>query len=94
MGPQLHVIAAQPSALQVLAATGAWDHRAPSNPHTPDLHQVLITTPAARAHDAHGLGELWGVRAEECRAPIVAHSTHRYSAVGILGSRRVHGWHR
>jgi phosphoadenosine phosphosulfate reductase len=63
----LDVVPARWSALQVLAATGAWDHQAPADPGAPDLHQVLITEPAGRAHTAHGPGELWGVRAGESR---------------------------
>lgn len=70
----LHVLPAQPSALQILAASGAWDHHAPTGLHVPDLHQALITGPAGRAHHAHGAGELWGVRAEESRGRAAAYS--------------------
>lgn len=60
----LHRIPADPPLLDVLADTGAWDHRAPDGP-VPDLHRILITEPARRAHDLLGPGELWGVRADE-----------------------------
>ena len=63
---QLHVVPARHTTLELLVASGAWDHTATRQP-TPNLHQVLITEPAARAHQAHGPGELWGVRAEESR---------------------------
>lgn len=69
----LSVFPAQPSALQILATCGAWDHRRPDRP-TPDLHRALITEPAARAHTAHGPGELWGVRAEESRGRAAAYA--------------------
>jgi phosphoadenosine phosphosulfate reductase len=41
----------------------------------PDLHEILITEPAGRAHDAHGAGELWGVRAEESRGRAALYAT-------------------
>ncbi len=66
LGLQLHWIRARHTTLELLAASGAWDHTAPRHP-TPDLHDVLITEPAARAHHEHGRGELWGVRAQESR---------------------------
>ena len=56
---------ARHSTLEVLAATGHWDHRAPVSTNAPSLHRILITDPAARAHADHGRGEVWGVRAEE-----------------------------
>jgi phosphoadenosine phosphosulfate reductase len=31
------------------------------------MHQVLITEPARHAHQRHGDGELWGIRAQESR---------------------------
>jgi phosphoadenosine phosphosulfate reductase len=60
----LHVIAAQPDALTVLRASGAWDHQAPDD-LTADLHQAIITRPAQAAHRRFGTGEVWGLRAEE-----------------------------
>lgn len=62
----LHIVAAQPSLLEVLVASGCWDHDA-ARAKTPNLHHTLITAPAAAAHDRFGLGELWGVRAAESR---------------------------
>ena len=64
---QLHWITAEPSLLEVLYASGAWDHRRARPAAVPDLHQILIGAPAAVAHQAHGPGELWGVRAAESR---------------------------
>lgn len=69
----LHVIPARLTTLEVLATNGSWDHHAPDRT-TPDLHQVLITEPAAVAHQAHGPGELWGVRAEESRGRSAAYA--------------------
>ncbi|MDN5797469.1 MAG: phosphoadenosine phosphosulfate reductase family protein [Intrasporangium sp.] len=70
----LDVIPAEHTTLEVLAATGAWDHHAQRNPAAPDLHRTLITTPAATAHERHGPGELWGVRAEESRGRAAAYA--------------------
>jgi phosphoadenosine phosphosulfate reductase len=64
---QLHWIPAQPTLLEVLHASGAWDHRRARPPAAADLHRILITGPAARAHRVHGPGEVWGVRAAESR---------------------------
>lgn len=68
------VIPARRTTLEILAATGAWDHHAPRNPNVPDLHQILITEPAAHAHARHGPGEVWGVRAEESRGRAAAYT--------------------
>ncbi len=70
----LDVIPARHTTLEVLVASGAWDHHATRDPHAPDLHQVLIREPAAKAHDRHGAGELWGVRAEESRGRAAAYA--------------------
>ena len=70
----LHTVPARLSALEVLAAGGAWDHRAPTGAAVPNLHQVLISEPAAAAHRAHGPGELWGVRAQESRGRAAAYA--------------------
>lgn len=70
----LDVIPARLTTLQVLATNGSWDHQATVNPTAPDLHHVLITEPASRAHQAHGPGELWGVRAEESRGRAAAYA--------------------
>ena len=47
---QLHWITARPSLLEILRASGAWDHRQARPPALPDLHQILIATPSAAAH--------------------------------------------
>ena len=64
----LHVVPAQPSALEYLQATGVWDHQAPTRHNLlrgNGFHHALITAPAAAAHADHGAGELWGIRAQE-----------------------------
>ena len=54
-----------PSALEVLEATGSWDHDSVINPEVANLHKILIIMPSAQAHAAFGVGELSGLRAEE-----------------------------
>jgi len=71
---QLHVVHPRRTALQILAASGMWDHAAPPAP-TPDLHTVLITGPAHYAHAEHGPGEVWGVRAQESRGRAAHYAT-------------------
>ncbi|MDJ0420783.1 phosphoadenosine phosphosulfate reductase domain-containing protein [Rhodococcus opacus] len=63
----LHRIPTDPPLLQVLADSGHWNHCAPVGAPV-DLHKVLITAPARRAHALLGPGELWGVRADESAA--------------------------
>ncbi len=70
----LDVIPARHTTLEVLVASGAWTHHGARNPDAPDLHQVLIVEPARTAHDRHGAGELWGVRAEESRGRAAAYA--------------------
>lgn len=69
----LDVVPATMSALEVMAANGSWDHHAPTR-GAPAMHRALITEPAAIAHDAHGAGELWGVRAQESRGRAAAYA--------------------
>lgn len=64
-GINLHIERSRVPLLTVLASNGSWDHRAPLSPVRTDLHELLITEPAARAHEQFGAGELWGVRADE-----------------------------
>lgn len=71
---QLHVMRPRHTALQILAASGMWDHTA-QTATTPDLHTVLITEPAHTAHTDHGPGELWGVRAHESRGRAALYAT-------------------
>lgn len=64
----LHILPARPDALTYLRATGAWDHDAPTRPELlrgRTFHDVLIGGPAREAHELHGPGELWGIRAAE-----------------------------
>ena len=70
----LAVFPARHTTLDVLVASGAWDHHGTRNPDAPNLHQVLITAPAQAAHDRYGPGELWGVRAEESRGRAAAYA--------------------
>lgn len=69
----LNVIPAKLTTLEILTASGAWNHHQAAAT-TQHLHQVLITEPAARAHQTHGPGELWGVRAEESRGRAAAYA--------------------
>lgn len=69
----LRLLAPKASALEVMATNGSWDHHAPSR-WAPDLHQTLIGEPASRAHQDHGPGELWGVRAAESRGRAAAYA--------------------
>lgn len=71
---ELDWINARHTTLEVLAHSGAWDHHQPARA-IPDLHQVLITEPVQRAHARHGLGEVWGVRAEESRGRAALYAT-------------------
>ena len=66
----LHVIPTRPTALEYLQANGSWTHQPPpvdATAATGSMHQVLITEPAGQAHQRHGDGELWGIRAQEGR---------------------------
>lgn len=76
----LHVIQPRHTALEVMAGNGSWDHLAAGRA-MPDLHQVLITEPAAAAHRAHGPGEVWGVRAQESRGRAAAYANALRAAV-------------
>lgn len=60
-----HVIEAEPDLLTVMVALGGFDHHAPDRRLGVELAEIMITGPAARAHDRHGRGCLWGVRAQE-----------------------------
>lgn len=68
---QLHVEKADPTALDVLVASGGWDHAAPVPLDPPDLHDVLITGPSARCHTRFGPANMWGLRAAESRSRTV-----------------------
>ncbi|CAN3132176.1 phosphoadenosine phosphosulfate reductase family protein [Mycobacterium sp. smrl_JER01] len=59
------VIKAEPDLLTVMVALGGFDHHAPDRRLGVELAEIMITGPAARAHDQHGRGSLWGVRAQE-----------------------------
>lgn len=70
----LHVVPARRTTLDILRASGTWDHHATTDPDTPNLHEVLIAEPASRAHRVHGPGEIWGVRAQESRGRAAAYA--------------------
>jgi phosphoadenosine phosphosulfate reductase len=78
----LHRIPTDPPLLDVLVASGLWDHTAPTDTAAApvDLHRVLITEPARRSHQLLGPGELWGVRADESAA-----RRHLYTRGGRRG---------
>ncbi|OKH80177.1 phosphoadenosine phosphosulfate reductase [Mycobacterium sp. SWH-M3] len=59
------VIPAEPDLLTVMVAIGGFDHQAPDRLLGADLSELMITDLAAQAHQRHGRGSLWGVRAEE-----------------------------
>jgi phosphoadenosine phosphosulfate reductase len=62
----LDIIPTRYTTLQLMRACGNWDHNATEH-NVPNLRRTLITEPATIAHDHHGPGELWGVRAKESR---------------------------
>lgn len=72
---KLHWIPARHTTLELLHASSAWDHTADRPPTIPNLHQVLISEPSARAHTDLGPGEIWGVRAEESRGRAALYAT-------------------
>lgn len=57
--------AADPPLLTLLARSGHWDHESTHTPMSSSVRDILINEPACAAHEAHGPGELWGVRADE-----------------------------
>ena len=77
---RLDVIPARHTTLELLAAGGAWDHHAP-DVVAPNLHRTLISEPAAAAHERHGPGELWGVRAQESKGRAAAFANALRAAV-------------
>lgn len=71
----LFTLTSRPSGLQVLIDSGAWDHTAEPRP-VPDLHEILIGAPSRHAHDQHGPGSMWGVRAAESKGRAQLYRTH------------------
>lgn len=59
---------ADPPLLDLLAQTGAWDHRALATGRRQSLREVLINRPARSAHAEHGAGEILGLRSAESAA--------------------------
>jgi phosphoadenosine phosphosulfate reductase len=81
---QLHVVHARPGLLDILQASGGWDHTAPDK-SVPNLHACLINRPAATAHESLGPGELWGVRAEESRGRAAMYATALRREIALQG---------
>lgn len=63
-GLNLTITRTTPTLLEALVATGTWDHDAPTGPSL-NLRKAIIEGPSQLAHELHGPGELWGVRAAE-----------------------------
>lgn len=76
----LTILRTSPDALSVLRSSGVWDYSAEIDVAMTDLHDVLITRPAATAHSLFGQGELTGLRAEESvgRRALLAKNDGRY----------------
>jgi phosphoadenosine phosphosulfate reductase len=98
----LHWIHARRTTLQILADSGTWNHSSPTG-IAEKMHDILITEPSARAHSAHGPGELWGVRAQESRGRAALYANALRSEIATqcdpgcscskttTGTRRQHG---
>lgn len=65
-GLALHRYPADPPALDVLAASGRWEHGVPKAAKD-DLHQACILRPLSRARDDLGASAIYGLRADESR---------------------------
>lgn len=63
-GITLHIYDAEPSALDVLEASGQWEH---GRPKTDDdaLHEACILAPLRKAQQEHGRFAIYGLRADE-----------------------------
>lgn len=70
----LQVLPAQTPLIEILVTDGSWDHKAAEYP-SPDIFDALIGQPSRSAHQAHGPGELWGVRAAESPGRRAAYAT-------------------
>lgn len=68
-------IRSRQTTLQALQTSGAWNHRGDRATTVPNLHDILISEPAAKAHDRFGAGEIWGVRSEESRGRAALYAT-------------------
>lgn len=68
-GWSFHRVAAEPSALDHLVASGLWDLDAPNvvNPFGVSFHELLILRPAAKAETMFGPVMVWGLRSEESK---------------------------
>lgn len=64
-GLDLHVFPGEPSALDVLKATGTWDRGATYQPDTVSLQEAVVERPLRSAHAALGPACVFGVRADE-----------------------------
>ena len=60
----LETIPAPRPTLEILVANGTWSHHRTVSSN-PSLFNNNIAIPAARAHERHGNGQLWGLRRQE-----------------------------
>lgn len=60
-----HAIAPKPDLLTLLVADGGFDHDAADRVLPGTLADIMISRPAAQAHEWFGPGSLWGVREDE-----------------------------
>lgn len=65
-GIPLHVYDAEPSALDVLEASGQWEHGVPKTDNDA-LHEACILAPLRKAQQEHGTAAIYGLRADEAK---------------------------
>lgn len=65
-GLELHVFPAEPTALDVMAASGQWEHGVPKAAKD-DLHDACILRPLAKAREQFGMSAIYGLRADESK---------------------------
>lgn len=75
-GLDLHTYPAEPSALDVLEASGQWEHGVIKAPKD-DLHDACIERPLARARAELGAAGLYGLRADESKTRLMLLSKTR-----------------
>lgn len=73
----LHIYPARIPLLAYLAVSGAWDYTSPLLSTKYSLRTNLIDEPAQAAHNDHGPGEIWGIRAAESKARTIAYRVAR-----------------
>lgn len=72
-GVRIHRFDAEPSAVEVMEASGEWEHGV-SKAVKDELHDALILRPLARAREVLGDASIYGLRADESRTrlPLLA----------------------